>query len=78
MEHFKIKGQVFLKQIGISTWGIVDTNGTEFRPNFMPEQLKTEGANVVVTAKKINEEFSMHMWGEPIEILAFHTLNPFQ
>ncbi len=76
MEHLKIKGQVFLKQIGITAWGIIDAKGTEYRPNFMPEQLKTEGANVVVTAKKINEEFSIHIWGEPIEILAFHTLNP--
>lgn len=76
MKVFKVVGKVFKKSIGIGAWGIVDNQGVEYRPIFMPEQLKSEGASVVVTVKNIQEEFSIHIWGKPIEIMAFHTLNP--
>lgn len=77
MKVFKITGKVFYKNIGIGAWGIRDLSGKEYRPNFMPEQLKTDGARVSITAKKAEEGFSMHIWGEAIDILGFHTLNPF-
>lgn len=77
MKVFKITGKVFYKNIGIGAWGIRDLAGKEYCPNFMPEQLKIEGARIVVTARKSDEGFSMHMWGEAIEIIGFHTLNQY-
>lgn len=77
MKLFRISGKVFHKNIGIGAWGIKDNAGKEYRPIFMPEQLKSDGASVSVTAQKVEEAFSIHMWGEAIEILGFHTLDQY-
>ena len=70
----KISGKVVYQNIGMGCWGIVADNGKEYRPVNMPEQLKTEGAKVTVTASKAKEEMSMFMWGTPIKISSFETI----
>ena len=64
------------QNLGMGCWGIVDSRGKEFRPINMPEQLKTVGAEVEVVARDANEDVSMIMWGEPVRILSFSTLQP--
>lgn len=76
MASFTLEGTIFFKAIGVGAWGIRDDKNREWRPVEMPEQLKSEGARVSVRAKRVTEDFSIHMWGEPIEIKTFHTLNP--
>lgn len=74
MKNFHLQGKVFFKNVGVGAWGILDSSGTEYRPINMPEQLKVEGAEVKLNAREVEEDFSIHMWGQPIEILSFHTL----
>ncbi|MEO1514115.1 MAG: hypothetical protein AAFV95_03855 [Bacteroidota bacterium] len=71
-----IKGKVVFQNIGPGCWGIVDDKGQEWRPVNMPEQLKYEGADVKIKARKIEEEMSIFMWGTPIHIHSFSTLMP--
>ncbi len=70
----KITGKVVYQNIGMGCWGIVASNGKEYRPVNMPEQLKTEGAKVTVSASSVKEEVSMFMWGTPVKITSFETI----
>ncbi len=74
MKNFHLRGKVFYKNVGTGAWGIRDMSGQEWRPINMPEQLKAEGAEVNLFVREVEEDFSMHMWGTPVEILNFHTL----
>ena len=73
MKALHIKGEVVYQNIGTGFWGIVDDKGNEWRPVNMPNQLKTEGKKVHITAKKAKEGMSIFMWGEAIEVLTFET-----
>ena len=68
-----IRGQVFFKDLGMGAWGIKAMDGTEYRPIEMPEQLKHKGDQILCRAISVEEEFSIHMWGEPIKIISFST-----
>lgn len=70
-----IKGTVKFQNLEGGFWGIVDENGVNYRPVNMPEQLKLEGANIQVLAIK-DDQMSFIMWGDPIKIISFSTLNP--
>lgn len=76
MKKIKIKGTVKHLDLEGGFWGIVAENGKEYRPVNMPEQLKHDGEAVVVTLKGVEEEMSLHMWGEPVKVISFHTLHP--
>ena len=69
-----ITGKVVYQNIGMGCWGIVANNGKEYRPVNMPEQLKTEGAKVTVSARAVTETVSMFMWGTPVKITSFETI----
>jgi len=69
-----ITGKVVYQNIGMGCWGIVANNGKEYRPVNMPEQLKTEGAKVTVSARTVMESVSMFMWGTPVKITSFETI----
>ena len=71
----RIKGKVVYMNLEMGFWGIVSQNGKEYRPVNMPEQLKTEGAEVSIVAHEA-DEMSFIMWGTPIKIVSFHTLMP--
>jgi len=70
----KISGKVVYQNIGMGCWGIVASNGKEYRPVNMPEQLKREGAEVTVRASSVEESVSMFMWGTPVKITSFETI----
>lgn len=76
MKKIKIKGTVKHLDLEGGFWGIVAENGKEYRPVNMPEQLKHDGEAVEVTLKGVEEEMSLHMWGEPVKVVSFHTLHP--
>ena len=71
-----IQGKVVYQNLGPGCWGIIDQRGRQWRPVNMPEQLKTVGAEVSVSAKEVEEGASIFMWGTPIEVISFHTLAP--
>ena len=75
-DPMKIKGKVVYQNLGMGFWGIEDTKGNQWRPVQMPEQLKHEGKEVQIQARKVEDEASMFMWGTPIKVISFETLGP--
>ncbi len=71
-----IEGKVVYEDIGPGCWGIVDAQSKQWRPVNMPEQLKKVGASVRIKANEVEEFASVFMWGTPVHITSFHTLNP--
>lgn len=72
----KIKGKVVYQNLGTGFWGIVDSKGNEYRPINMPEQLKSEGKQVEVVVKSVEEGASIFMWGTPVKVVSFETFMP--
>ena len=68
-----ITGTVSHHTFGMGFWGITDTKGNEWRPVNMPDQLKVKGATVTCKIKPVEDEVSIHMWGQPVEIISFET-----
>ncbi len=71
----KIKGTVKYQELEGGFWSIIGDDGGQFAPIQMPEQLKLDGAKVLVKASEF-EGVSMMMWGTPVVIHSFHTLMP--
>lgn len=69
----KIKGKVVYLSFEGGAYGIVDESGRQYLPINMPEQLKKDGADVICTVTKADAE-TMIMWGEPVSIVSFETL----
>ncbi len=70
----ELTGTIVFQPLETGFWGIVDSEGKKWRPVNMPDQLKVDGARVEVTARKVDDDASIFMWGTPIRILSFHTL----
>ena len=75
MKRVKIRGKVVYQKLGPGFWGIIGDNGEEYRPLNMPEQLKNEGSKVQCTAREIEEDASIFMWGVPVKIISFETIS---
>lgn len=73
MSDIKIKGKAHFQNIGMGFWGIIGEDGQKWRPINMPEQLKKEGKSTQVVGQRIEEDFSIEMWGAPIRIVRFET-----
>lgn len=71
MRKKKITGTVVYQNLEMGFWGIVDDEGNQYRPVEMPEELQHEGKEVTVTIKEAEEEFSLFMWGTPVEVVSF-------
>lgn len=71
-----ITGTVSFQNLGTRFWGITDSKGNDWRPVHMPDQLKVKGATVTCTIRLIEDEVSIFMWGQPVEIVSFHTPAP--
>lgn len=70
----RISGKVVYQDFSGGFWGIVSDTGKEYRPVNFPNQLKKKDARVDIVIKKVKDEVSMFMWGEPVEIISFSTL----
>lgn len=66
-----IDGTVQYIDISGGFWGILDHEGKEWRPAFMPEELQQEGLKVSVDAEVVEDAVSMYMWGTEIDIIDF-------
>ncbi|MCU0390720.1 MAG: hypothetical protein MUE81_06345 [Thermoflexibacter sp.] len=64
----EIKGKVVYQNIATGFWGIIDNNNGKWRVTNMPVSLQKEGLQVKVVAEKVEEGFSLFMWGKPIRI----------
>ena len=73
----KITGKVTFQNLEGGFWGIEDDQGGQWLVMDMPSQLQINGARVEVSARRSNQE-TMFMWGEPVEIISFHTLPKFK
>ena len=71
----RISGKVVYQDFSGGFWGIVSNTGKEYRPVNFPNQLKKVGERVDIVIKKMKDEESMFMWGEPVEIISFSTLD---
>jgi hypothetical protein len=71
----KISGEVIFENIGMGAWAIKDAEGNIWTPVNMPEQLKYKGKKVKVVAKKV-DVMTTTMFGEPVKILSFETMQP--
>lgn len=71
----KIKGTVKYQELEGGFWSIIGEDGAQYAPISMPEQLKLDGAKVVVKAAEF-DGVTMMMWGTAIVIHSFHTLMP--
>ena len=76
MKMKSIKGKVSYQQIGPGFWAIIGQDGHQYRPVNFPNQLKYDGKEVVVKMVPADEEMSVFMWGDAVEIVAFETLMP--
>jgi hypothetical protein len=72
---FKIVGKAVYNNIGMGFWGIIESNGKEWLPINMPEQLKYENCTVECKAEVYDGD-TIHMWGTPVKIVSFKTLKP--
>ena len=54
-------------------YGIIDQHGKKYLPINMPNQLKKEGAQVICSVRPA-DVMSVFMWGEPVYIYSFETL----
>ncbi len=70
----RISGKVVYQNFSGGFWGIVTDSGIEYRPVNFPNQLKKKGVRVDIVIKKVKDEVSMFMWGEPVKIISFSTL----
>ncbi len=70
-----VHGKIVYQDLETGFWGIVDKDGNQYRPINMPEQLKSTGASVRVRIREVEEEMSLFMWGTPVEIVSFYTIN---
>lgn len=71
----EIKGKAVYLEIEGGFWGIESDSGKKYTPINMPDQLKSRGANVKVTAEILKDAVSLSMWGETIRIIGFETLS---
>ncbi len=72
MKH-QITGTVIYEDLAGGFWAIKGSDGRQWLPVNMPNQLKVRGARVEITAIDSDAD-GVFMWGTPIEITAFHTL----
>ena len=71
-----ISGKAVFQNIEMGFWGIQSRDGKKYRPINMPEQLKINGADVFCTAKVVDYEVDIFMWGNPVKIISFETPAP--
>ena len=66
----QIKGKVEFQKIGPGFWGIVDSEGNQWRPLNLPDKMKQEGIEIELTAEEVLDDFSIFMWGKPVNIIS--------
>lgn len=73
MKILSIRGKAKFINLETGFWGIIADDGSEYRPVNMPDQLKYDGARVRCKAQLLDDDFSIHMWGQAVRVIGFHT-----
>lgn len=74
MSQINFKGKVVYKNIEMGFWGIEAQNGQQWLPINLPSKLETEGLEIEISGKSVDDFFSTIMWGTPIEITDYKIL----
>ncbi|MFK7905594.1 MAG: hypothetical protein AB8B69_10740 [Chitinophagales bacterium] len=74
MSQINFTGKVVYKNIEMGFWGLEANNGAKWLPVNLPTHLQQEGLKVQISGRKVNDFFSMIMWGNPIEITNYKTI----
>ncbi len=53
-------------------WGVIDDEGRQWRPLEIPRELQRDGLSVMVRFVVAKEDFSVFMWGQPVQIMEYH------
>ncbi len=69
----KITGTAVYVPLEGGFWSI-ETSDSKYIPINMPEQLKSEGAQIKCTIRIRDDISTIYSWGIPCQILAFGTL----
>lgn len=70
-----LSGTIIYENLEGGIWAIKGQNGAILTPINMPEQLKHKGKKVKVTIKRV-DMMTMTMFGDPVKIISFETMNP--
>ncbi len=56
-------------------WGITADNGKKYEPLHLPLELRRPGLKVEFTVIVLRNNFSVRMWGTPVEILDYKIIH---
>ena len=68
----KLQGTIQYHELASGFWGLTDARGKHWRLTNPPDAIKKEGLKVQITAKLLPTEFSIFMWGQPVEVLDYY------
>jgi phage repressor protein C with HTH and peptisase S24 domain len=71
MQSHHIKGTVSYQDIGPGFWGIIDEHGRKWRPMHIPGALQKNGLRGIFEILEVDEEISIFMWGNAVEIVSY-------
>jgi len=71
----KLQGIITFQEIETGFWGLIDNDGNQWEIIDIPNQLKYPNKKVEIEAIELDIVTSA-MWGIPISIISFSTLNP--
>lgn len=70
-----LQGTITFQEIETGFWGLIDNDGNQWEIIDIPNQLKYPNKKVEIEAIELDIVTSA-MWGIPISIISFSTLNP--
>jgi hypothetical protein len=68
-------GQVTWQEIEGGFYGIVTPDGTAYLPMNLPDRYQVDGVTVKIIGTIPSDVMTLHMWGEPVEILSINPVN---
>ena len=71
----KLQGIITFQEIETGFWGLIDNDGNQWEIIDIPNQLKYPNKKVEIEAIEL-DIITSAMWGIPISIISFSTLNP--
>lgn len=64
----KITGKVIYLELEGGIWGVIDSQGREWLPVNLPDELMEAGIEVALEATLVDDFFAGDMWGTAIEL----------
>ena len=70
----RVVGIVKYLEIEMGFWGI-ETDNEKYFPINLPEQLKTNKAEIICSLEILEYVMTSHNWGRPCKVISFMTLS---